>query len=69
MATAVVTWSRRQKLEEMLRRSPDHMPAGIAQQFRALLTPENLAIMVATLAVWIGSHLFGSARSSTSRSW
>jgi hypothetical protein len=35
------------------------MPADLATQFQALLTKENLAIMVATLVIWAGSHFFG----------
>jgi hypothetical protein len=60
MATGLVsTWSDSDKLEEMIRRSPKYMPAGVAQQFRDMLTPQNMAIMVGTLVVWAGSHFFG----------
>jgi len=35
------------------------MPADLARQVDALLSPENLGILAATLAIWAGSHFFG----------
>jgi hypothetical protein len=35
------------------------MPANVANQVDALLAPESLTILAATLAIWAGSHFFG----------
>jgi hypothetical protein len=59
MPTFNPNWSSEDKVIEAIRRSPQYMPAGLASQFQALLTTENLAIMAGTLVVWAGSHFFG----------
>jgi hypothetical protein len=59
VAVPIANWSDTDKVEEALRRSPQYMPADLGQQFEALLSPTNLAIMVGTLVVWAGSHFFG----------
>jgi hypothetical protein len=56
---SVAIWSSRDRLEEMIRRSPDYMPGSVGAQFREMVTPVNLGIMAGTLAVWAGSHFFG----------
>jgi hypothetical protein len=35
------------------------MPANLANQVDALLSPENLALMTGTVVIWAGSHFFG----------
>lgn len=55
----VATWSLRLRFEEVLRLAPNHMAPQLAAQFRAMLTPVNVAIMVTTLAGWAVSHAFG----------
>ncbi len=51
--------SAQEKIAEALRRSLPMMPAEMRQQVEALLSPEALAIIAATLIVWAGSHLVG----------
>lgn len=53
------SWSNSQRVGEALTRSKQFMPANLARQVDALLTPESLGILVATLVVWAGSHFFG----------
>jgi hypothetical protein len=55
----ISSWSSSQKVEEAIRRSTKYMPADFARQVEAMLTPENLAILVGTLVIWAGSHFFG----------
>jgi len=55
----ISSWSSSQKVEEAIRRSTKYMPADLARQIEAMLTPENLAILVGTLVIWAGSHFFG----------
>ena len=60
MATGLIsTWSTSDKREDMIRRSAEYMPDGVVQQFKEMLTPQNMSIMVGTLVVWAGSHFFG----------
>jgi hypothetical protein len=47
---SVADWPLTQRFEKVLR---------LATQFRAMLTPENIAIAVGTLAVWAVSQAFG----------
>jgi len=47
------------KLKEAFLRAPAHMPASVAGEFRAFLSPQNLEIMGGTLVVCGVSHLFG----------
>jgi hypothetical protein len=35
------------------------MSADLARQVDVILSPENLGIMAATIAIWAGSHFFG----------
>lgn len=51
--------SAQEKIAEALRRSLPMMPAETRHQVEALLSPESLAIVAATLIVWAGSHLVG----------
>lgn len=53
------SWSNSQRVTEALTRSKQFMPANLARQVDALLTPEALGILVATLVIWAGSHFFG----------
>ena len=59
MAQDVATMSVTDRLAEILRRSKKHFGPEVGQMIDALLTPTNLAIMAATLALWGASHLFG----------
>lgn len=53
------SWSNSQRVTEAIMRSKEYMPANIARQIDALLTPEALGIFVTTLTIWAGSHFFG----------
>lgn len=44
---------------EVLKRVPDHLPAAMRDEFLGLLTPEMLAFMAGTLALWAIGHFFG----------
>lgn len=59
MGLNVAAMSATDKISEAIRRSKRHLPDSLARQLDALLTPENLALMAGTLAVWAGSHFFG----------
>jgi hypothetical protein len=59
MGVPVASWTDAQKLGEAMKRSEKYMPASLAAQVDALVSPENLSIMAATIALWAGSHLFG----------
>ena len=59
MPGPVASWTDSEKLEAAIRRSTKYLPASLGHQVESLLTPENLAIMSGTIAVWAGSHLFG----------
>jgi hypothetical protein len=48
-----------EKIAEAMRRALPLMPAETRHQIEALLSPESLAIIAATLIVWAGSHLVG----------
>ncbi len=43
----------------VLHRTGSKLPAEIQEEFAAMLAPESIAIIVAVLAVWAGSHYFG----------
>lgn len=47
------------RIAEAMRRSLPLLPAEAREQVRAMLNPEALGIVVATLLVWAGSHFFG----------
>ncbi len=55
----VSDWSLKRRFEEVLRLSPSHMPGELAAQFRGMLTPVNIGILVGTLTAWAVSHAFG----------
>ena len=59
MARFAPSWSNSQRVTEAITRSKEYMPANVARQIDALLTPEALGILAATLAIWAGSHFFG----------
>jgi hypothetical protein len=66
MATPGSVMSNSEKVKEAILRSKRFMPAHLAYQVEAFLTPENLALMTGTVVIWAGSHFFGSVRSLTS---
>jgi hypothetical protein len=47
------------RFTEVIRRIPDHLPGDLAAEFRAMITPQALAIMAGVLVVWAGSHALG----------
>ncbi len=47
----VITWTAEHKIVAMLKAVPEHLVGAAKEQFKAFLTPENLAIMAATMAV------------------
>src|SRR6266851_4581285 len=57
--SAVADWSGAQKIEAALERAIAKLPAALAEQLRALLTPENIATLVIILGIWAASHAFG----------
>jgi hypothetical protein len=56
---AVAYMSKAEKLKEGILRSPPYLPDNLKSFAQALAEPKALAIMVATLLVWAGSHAFG----------
>lgn len=56
---AVVSLSTTDKIAEAMNRSLPLLPTEARRTVEVLLQPQNLAIIGATLAVWIGSHFFG----------
>jgi hypothetical protein len=59
MALNVGEMSSGEKIIETLKRSVNYMPDGLKEQWNALLSPENIAIMSATMLLFIVSHMFG----------
>lgn len=59
MGLNVIQMSNEDRLVEVLTRSKDHFGPEGKQMIDALLAPENIAIMIGTLLLWAGSHLFG----------
>jgi hypothetical protein len=51
--------STSEKVNEAILRSRRFMPAQLAHQVEAFLTPENLTLMTGTVVIWAGSHFFG----------
>jgi hypothetical protein len=51
--------SVKDRASEAMGRSMKLLPADAAAVIEAMLTPESLAIIATTLAVWAGSHFFG----------
>ncbi|MBV9543836.1 MAG: hypothetical protein JOY61_05620 [Chloroflexi bacterium] len=56
---SVADWSAENKLQVALERAAEHLPGDVADQLRALLTPENIAALVAILGVWAAAQAFG----------
>jgi RHS repeat-associated protein len=52
-------WTLERKFTEALRRTAPKLPGSMRREFEALLSPESLAIMAATLVIWAGAHVFG----------
>lgn len=48
-----------EKFSEVLHRTGPRLPGSMRQEFEAMLSPANLAIMAGTLVIWAGSHAFG----------
>jgi hypothetical protein len=59
MVRVVSAMSNAEKLGEAMRRALPLLPADVAAQVEALLTPESLAIMAGVTVVWGVSHFFG----------
>ena len=58
-AATVWEWPLEDKFAEVLRLTKQKLPPDMQNEFAAILTPTNIAITAATLAVWAGSHFFG----------
>ncbi len=57
---SVANWSLTRRFREVvLVLGPRHMGSKLGAQFRAMLTPTNLGILIGTLVVWAVSHAFG----------
>ncbi len=59
MVRVVAAMSNAEKLGEAMRRALPLLPADVAAQVSAMLTPEALATMATITAVWGVSHFFG----------
>lgn len=57
--TSVADWSAATRIEAALERAVSKLPSALAEQLRALLTPENVAALVAILGIWAASQAFG----------
>lgn len=51
--------SRDQRVAEAIRRAVPLLPRAAGDAMLALVSPESILIIVGTLALWAGSHLFG----------
>ena len=58
-AKSVADWSLEDKFGDVLSRTAAKLPEGLREEFAALLTATNIAIMAGTLALWAASHLIG----------
>src|ERR687886_23616 len=58
-STSVAGWSAPSKIDAALERALSRLPAALAEQLRAMLTPENVAALVAILGVWAASQAVG----------
>lgn len=56
---SIANMSPADKLGEAIRRSTHHMGPEAAEQVKALLTPQSLAVMAGFGAAWLASHAFG----------
>jgi len=54
----IAQWSTTEKLREAINRSLPKLPAHVAHEIKAMLTPQALAIMAGALALWGVSHFF-----------
>jgi hypothetical protein len=55
----VLAWSKEDKIAETIVRSKKYLGPEIGRQVDALLSRENIAIMLGTLLIWAISHFFG----------
>ena len=58
-AKGVLEWTLEEKFTSVLHRTAPKLPGSMRQEFEALLTPEAVTAMVATLVVWAAAHSFG----------
>ncbi|GGY33278.1 peptidoglycan-binding protein [Pseudoduganella albidiflava] len=58
-ASDVWEWPLHDKFIQALRRTATKLPGNMRQEFDALLSAANLALMAGILVVWAGSHAFG----------
>jgi hypothetical protein len=56
---SVSTMSSSEKIREAIALSKKYLPATMAGQIDALLSPVNIGITVGTITIWAGSHFFG----------
>jgi len=56
---SVAQWDAATKLEAAIERAVGKLPAALADQLRAMLTPENIAALAIILAAWAASHALG----------
>ncbi len=56
---AVSRMSLQEKLAEAIRRTSHFVPPEIAGKLMSLLTPQAIAIIAGTTALWAGGHFFG----------
>ncbi|MBC7476039.1 MAG: hypothetical protein H7263_17285 [Candidatus Sericytochromatia bacterium] len=56
----VESMSSKQKITQALNKTLKYIPENIREKVSSLFTPDNIAIMGGTLAVWAGSHTFGA---------
>jgi len=57
-------WPLKDKFGAVLRRTLPLLPAGMRQEFQALLSPVNIGIMAAALVLWAASHLVGAGEAA-----
>jgi hypothetical protein len=57
-------WPLKDKFGAVLRRTLPLLPAGMRQEFQALLSPVNIGIMAAALVAWAASHLVGAGEAA-----
>jgi hypothetical protein len=55
----VFAWSKEDKIIETIKRSEPYFGPAMWQQVQALISPENIAIMLGTLLIWAASHFIG----------
>jgi len=56
----VADWPLTLRFEKVLRLVPGYLSPELAMQFRAMVTPANIGILVGSLAAWAVSHAFGA---------